>query len=532
MQMLRLVLSLLAYFLIAVTTAQAQQLVGKIDFEGSRRTASGIAGAALDLGDVPERLAAIVENPLKAGGSFSVLVWVKPEPASAAAYPALSAMQDVRFPDLGWKRRVINRSDDYPVVFTGWKIGVSDNGSWYVTVRDTSTVYRYRPTAAHQPLRDGQWHLLGFTYDREISEIRFYYDGEQMAVYHIPDLTSSWTAADTLVIGNSADSEHDYRTRERDTFFGRIDDVSLYRGVLDARSIRSCYAQYRAEPGGSAAGNPPDSLKVTTFNIWHAGKERGKEAGLARTIALLKQEDPDVVALVETYGSAEEIAGALGFQFYLISSNLAIFSRYPIGDTYRLFKPFNSGGATVQLPGGKQVRVFTIWLSHLPDYKSMLASRQLSVEAYLAEENKTRGTQMRAILDELGPCMVSADTIPLILAGDFNSGSHLDWIPAMADRHHGYVLDWPVSRALAAAGFNDSYRLVHPDPVSHPGVTISITPESAGRIKDRIDYIYFRGKMLRPAYTNIIHAHPVAFPSDHAGVSACFRWADRGGPIR
>lgn len=527
MLLLRSVLFLLLLFLIAAPEVPAQQLIRKIDFEKNERTAPGIAGSALDLGNVPQRLAVFTENPLKKPGSFSVLVWVKPEPGSEAAYTVLSSMQDVWFPDQGWKRRIINRSDEYPVRFTGWKIGVSDNGSWYVTIRDSSIMYRYRPTAAHQPLRDGQWHLLGFTYDQDINEVRFYYDGAQKAVYYMPDL-KPWSAADTLVIGNSADSEHDYRIKERDSFFGLIDDVSLYLGVLDAPSISSYYEKYRPLPVRPETGAQPDSLKITSFNIWHAGKERGKEAGLANIIALLKQEDPDVITLVETYGAAEEIAGALGFQFYLISSNLAIFSRYPIEKTYRLFKPFNSGGALVRMPGGRQARVFTIWLYHLPDYKNILAPQQVSTEAYLAEENKTRGMQMQSILSELKPYLAVSDSVPVILGGDFNSGSHLDWIPATANRHYGYVLPWPVSRALATAGFKDSYRVVHPDPVSHPGTTISITPESAGTIKDRIDYIYFKGKMLHPVYTNVIDKHAISFPSDHAGVSTSFIWKSFG----
>lgn len=527
MSILKYTLFLLILLQITTSKIAAQELIRKIDFEASRQTAPGIAGAALDLGNVPERLAVFTENPLKECTSFSVLVWVKPEPGAQAAYTALSAMTDVRFSDQGWKRRVINRSDEYPVVFTGWKIGVSSNGSWCATIRDRSTVYQYRPTASHQPLRDGQWHLLGLTFDEDISEVRFYYDGEQKAVYDVPDLRS-WRAADTLIIGNSADSEHDYRIKERDSFFGRIDDVSLFQGVLDAQSISAYYEKYCPVPAKPETSMRPDSLKVTSFNIWHAGKERGKEAGLAHTIALLKQQDPDVVTLVETYGAAEEIAGALWFQFYLISSNLAIISRYPIEETYRLFKPFNSGGALVRMPGGRQIRVFAIWLSHLPDYKNILALREMSIEGYLREENKTRGMQMQSILNEMKPFIEGADSIPIAMGGDFNSGSHLDWTAALADRHYGYVLPWPVSSALVSAGFKDSYRFIHPDPVTHPGTTISITPESAGTIKDRIDFIYFKGKALRPVYANTIYTHSISFPSDHAGVSAGFIWKRSG----
>lgn len=525
MSKLKLFLLLSIFFMIAASKVAAQELIRKIDFEESSKKNRGIVGSALDLGDVPHRLAIATENPLKDAGSFSAFVWVKPEPGSVAAYTVLSAMKDVKFRDRGWKRRIIDRTDEYPVSFAGWKIGVSDNGSWCVTVRDTSKLYRYRPTANQQPLHDGKWHLLGFTYDNDINEIRFFYDGAQMAIYHIPEL-KPWTQGDTLVIGNGADSEYDYRTKEKETFFGRIDDVSLYRGVLNAEQISAYYKKFFPGSKKAVTGRATDSLRVTAFNIWHAGKERGKEIGLARTIQLLKQQKPDVVTMVETYGAAEEIAGALGYQFYLVSTNLAIFSRYPIEKTERILRPFNCGGAQLELPNGRHLRVFAVWLNYIPVYRTVLAQRKLSVDEFLTEERKTRQTQIETILNELNSSLPSSDTIPIILGGDFNSGSHLDWTAATAKNHYGYILPWPVSKALAEAGFKDTYRIVYPDPLRHPGVTIPLVPEFKGEIMDRIDYIYYRSKLLRPLNASVINTNSPTFPSDHAGVTTTFLWRD------
>ena len=56
---------------------------------------------------------------------------------------------------------------------------------------------------------------------------------------------------------------------------------------------------------------------------------------------------------------------------------------------------------------------------------------------------------------------------------------------------------WPVSKALADAGFRDSYRDAHPDPVARPGLTWTPgTPPP--RIKptetlDRIDWVMASG---------------------------------------
>ena len=103
--------------------------------------------------------------------------------------------------------------------------------------------------------------------------------------------------------------------------------------------------------------------------------------------------------------------------------------------------------------------------------------------------------------------------MPVFLTGDFNSPSHLDWTPAVAAVRDDvpYPFDWPVSRALADAGFRDSYREVHPDPVAVPGFTW--TPggleSDPNEVHDRIDWVLARAGARR---------------------SRARSWARRGGP--
>ena len=60
--------------------------------------------------------------------------------------------------------------------------------------------------------------------------------------------------------------------------------------------------------------------------------------------------------------------------------------------------------------------------------------------------------------------------MPVFLTGDMNSPSYLDWTAVAAVRPQvAYPLVWPVSKALADAGFRDSYRDAYPDPVARPG---------------------------------------------------------------
>lgn len=83
----------------------------------------------------------------------------------------------------------------------------------------------------------------------------------------------------------------------------------------------------------------------------------------------------------------------------------------------------------------------------------------------------------------------------VILGGDFNEASHLDWTEAVKNLydHRGTVINWSSTATLSKAGFKDSYRVLYPDEVNYPGFTwpaqSSWTPKSDER--DRIDYIFY-----------------------------------------
>jgi endonuclease/exonuclease/phosphatase family metal-dependent hydrolase len=108
----------------------------------------------------------------------------------------------------------------------------------------------------------------------------------------------------------------------------------------------------------------------------------------------------------------------------------------------------------------------------------------------------------------------------VIVAGDFNSPSHLDWRLDTATRHRGLVVDWPVSLFMQQAGFVDAYRTIHADAMAAPGFTWSPRFEDAW--KDRIDFIYTHGEMT-PLTAAVVDLHPPRWPSDHGAVSATLR---------
>ncbi len=62
----------------------------------------------------------------------------------------------------------------------------------------------------------------------------------------------------------------------------------------------------------------------------------------------------------------------------------------------------------------------------------------------------------------------------VILGGDFNELSHLDWIEEtkyLYD-HNRVIVPWNCSVSLTKFGFKDAYREMFPDPVIHPGFRI------------------------------------------------------------
>ncbi|MEG0647257.1 MAG: TIM barrel protein [Bacteroides sp.] len=91
----------------------------------------------------------------------------------------------------------------------------------------------------------------------------------------------------------------------------------------------------------------------------------------------------------------------------------------------------------------------------------------------------------------------------ILLGGDFNEPSHLDWQAETKDlwNHNGLVVDWDCSSMLYQNGLKDSFRELHPNVREFPGFTfpsdnkdvavnkLTWAPEVDER--DRIDFIYY-----------------------------------------
>lgn len=306
-----------------------------------------------------------------------------------------------------------------------------------------------------------------------------------------------------------------------------------------------------------------EHLSVLSWNTEHYAWERRSPA--ERTLlesnmfAVVRAVRPDIFLMQETYGSFERFKAALpGYDARLLGRCNAIFSRFPIVGTHEPYREKGNygepqGGAfntqVADLDAGcMRLRACPVAMLWLPLCLRTPADK--TPAELLAWENERqpyeavpRPQAMAGILAGMAPFLAEKDEMPILMAGDFNSHSHLDWTAATGNwqGHHGRTVPWSVSSQMAAAGFRDVFRTLYPDPAANYGATFPMPGVMAQHPKPflRLDYIYAAGKRLRPVSFEIIagdyhrpfvwHGRSFsAFPSDHAAVLAHFAVDTRG----
>lgn len=474
--------------------------------------AEGLSGYALDLS-----ANASLRRPVKLNkGSFPVLT----EQSSFGVQIWVKTLANAKMGAV-----IAGNKNTDELSNSGWQIYTQENGAWALNLSDGKNRYDYRPTAERQAVNDGRWHQILLSIDRNKDELWVYFDGKNVAIYNMPELKGLESELATVIGGS--DEKWEYGSYGQwNAFNGFLDEIKVWDSPIDAETVEKLYSQYYPISENNPLVLDARHLKVLTWNIWHGGNRYGKEVGVQRVIETIKATNADIVGLIETYGSGEIIADSLGYYFYLISSNLSIMSRYPITETIKIFKPFNFGGVKLNMGPSKELIFFDTWLHYLPDYSKSIITENKSPKALIADEENTRQGEIKEILKGITPYLKNTDETPVIMVGDFNMGSHLDWTKETKDIHYGKIVEWPESKEMYLAGFIDSYRELHIDPLLDPGFTW--TPRAATSsdkygLRDRIDYIYYKGKSLNVLESKVIDYHPVMFPSDHAAVFSVFQ---------
>jgi endonuclease/exonuclease/phosphatase family metal-dependent hydrolase len=301
-----------------------------------------------------------------------------------------------------------------------------------------------------------------------------------------------------------------------------------------------------AAPAACAQQPTPVDVRVMTFNIWLGGDV----VDFGKVVEAITVARADIVGLQEAEGNTRRIAEALHWPYW--SDRLHVVSRFPLVD------PPEADGEYVlaQVRPGQAFALANVHLTSDP-YGPYLVRANRSLAQVLANERATRVPEIGATLAALRPALRRG--VPTFMTGDFNTPSHLDWTPAAdavrADIH--YPVPWPATRAVARAGFTDTYRAVHPDPVANPGITWTFgypfPRRAANEVIDRIDLIQatpgvqvLDSGIVGPPGTPDV-TYPVdPYPSDHRAVVSMVRFTpaapapfasviqrrvERGGPI-
>ena len=287
------------------------------------------------------------------------------------------------------------------------------------------------------------------------------------------------------------------------------------------------------------------SISVLTLNIFYGGDDYDLATGdwcpvpdgcpgtLRKIAAIVRASGADVVGLQEGERNTRALARLLGWH---ADPRAQVISRFPI------LRPRGGQGLYTYVepvPG----RIAAVANTHLPSspYGPYKVQRGKSKAQVLALERRLRVPALAHVLRVLP--RLAARGIPVFLTGDFNSPSHLDWTPAVAEARADvpYPVRWPASAALADAGFVDSYRQVHPDPVADPGFTWTPGgPEArADDVFDRIDWVLSAGPATavtsrvvgETGNPQVDLATPGRFPTDHRGVVSTFEITPPEAPL-
>jgi hypothetical protein len=238
--------------------------------------------------------------------------------------------------------------------------------------------------------------------------------------------------------------------------------------------LAACTADGPQE-GAGATPSPeygaPMELEVFVYNVEYGGDET--------TDTVIESVDADIVGVLESYNRIDETAERTGYPYY--NTSLQILSKYPIHE------PSGAQGryAFIEVRPGEVVAFFNIHLDYVR-YGPRLLRAGVPLDEVLASENEVRTSALDVPLQMMEDLI--AQGYPVFFTGDHNEPSHLDYGPETVGTREGIdePVPWPVSIAITDAGFRDTYREIHPDPVEDPAI-------SHFGVKDRIDFLYAAG---------------------------------------
>jgi len=280
-----------------------------------------------------------------------------------------------------------------------------------------------------------------------------------------------------------------------------------------------------------------DRLAVMSYNLWQGGANVNNYH--EKQLRFILESGADVIGLQESVdgGHAGRLAEALGWGVSQTNSSAAVLSRYPIEEDYGQVGV--GGGLRVNLNGeSAEKKQINFWNVHLTAYPygpyAFCFDGDTPEQVVEIEAESGRTPQMAAVLEAMDAQLAGSDNIPVLLTGDTNAPSHLDWVTSRCDVA-GF--EWPTSILPLRAGLIDSYRVAHPDPVAMNGTTWSpIYPFNEGTTgepepQDRIDFVYATEQLQVLSSDAVLVGNPQPYAqhednewtSDHRAVLTWFQ---------
>lgn len=292
-------------------------------------------------------------------------------------------------------------------------------------------------------------------------------------------------------------------------------------------ALLSAAAASATQAAGATPGPSATLLKVLSLNTYFDAK-----AGVDVIADMIKKTGADLVGLQEVNLTTAQLAEKLGMHYVQQDKRTALLSRFPIESVTA-----KKYGVSVTLDNGQKVGFLNAHTTSFPNQPHQLLHLPIGGGPYIDTEkqavwwaDKTRGREFRAIASE-----ADGMGLPAIATGDFNEPSHLDWTEETARiGRHPIKVEWPGSKTLEKAGFKDSYREIHPDPVTHPGNTWTPTTaeDDPNDHHDRIDFVMYRGAELKLLNSQVVGENSKnadividPYPTDHRAVLATFEVA-------
>ncbi|WP_029906739.1 endonuclease/exonuclease/phosphatase family protein [Prevotella sp. 10(H)] len=273
---------------------------------------------------------------------------------------------------------------------------------------------------------------------------------------------------------------------------------------------------------GCTTKEKTQDFKVLQINIWH--QTLTVPGGFSGLVSIIQQTDPDVVLLSESGGSNKnfipqllDTLKSLNKTYYGQTTNYSagFISKYKIDSQQECCHTQRNGPIIKSYitVAGNTLAVYSAHLDYMHyecymprgysgETWKKLDAPVLDADSVLRANRKSQRDEAITLFVEEAKAEIAKGNL-ILIGGDFNEPSHMDWQADTKDLrdHNGMVINWDCSVMLTDMGMKDSYRELYPDAVKYPGFTfpsanssvdvkkLAWAPEADER--DRIDFVYY-----------------------------------------